>query len=261
MVADKSIVWGHPSYGWRFGQERRLDLIRRYVPLEGRAILDVGCGIGIYIQQFRRFSSHVYGIDIDAEHLAEARVRAPFLVQGGGEYLPFADNSFDVVIIHEVLEHMTDDAAAAREAVRVVRPGGRVVVYAPNRLYPFETHGFYWRGRYHFGLAPLVNYLPDRWRRHWAPHVRAYLGRDLKRLFDGLPVKPVVHRFVYPGFDGIERRRWRLAAVLRRICYFAEATPLARFGLSHFLVLEKLPATADFASETANGLGLSEANG
>lgn len=253
MVADKSITWGHPSYVWRFGQERRLELIRRYAPLEGHAILDVGCGIGVYIQQFRRFSPRVYGIDIDAECLAEARVRARFLVRGCGECLPFADNSFDVVILHEVLEHMTDDAAAAREAVRVVRPGGRVVVYAPNRLYPFETHGFYWRGRYHFGLAPLVNYLPDRWRRRWAPHVRAYLSRDLKRLFADLPVRPIVHRFVYPGFDRIEQRRWRLAAVLRRVCYFAEATPLARFGLSHFLVMEKLPSIANPVSGSGRG--------
>ena len=46
---------GEPSYVWRSGQERRLQLIRRYIPLEGRRILDVGCGIGTYVRRFRDF--------------------------------------------------------------------------------------------------------------------------------------------------------------------------------------------------------------
>ena len=49
---------GEPSYVWRSGQERRLQLIRKYVPLEGRWILDVGCGIGTYCRRFRDYSPH-----------------------------------------------------------------------------------------------------------------------------------------------------------------------------------------------------------
>ena len=52
MPEDKAIRLGHPSYVWGFGQERRLDLIRRYATLEGRRILDVGCGLGTYVQAF-----------------------------------------------------------------------------------------------------------------------------------------------------------------------------------------------------------------
>ena len=55
---------GEPSYVWRSGQERRLQLIRRYVPLEDRRILDVGCGIGTYVRRFRDFSPQVYGLDL-----------------------------------------------------------------------------------------------------------------------------------------------------------------------------------------------------
>ncbi len=43
---EKAITLGHPSYVWRAGQERRLNLMRGYVPLEGKTILDVGSGIG-----------------------------------------------------------------------------------------------------------------------------------------------------------------------------------------------------------------------
>ena len=80
-----------------------------------------------------------------------------------------------------MIEHVTDDAAAAAEMVRVVAPGGRIVIFCPNRLYPFETHGHYWRGRYHFGNTPLINYLPDPLRNRLAPHVRAYTGAGAAR--------------------------------------------------------------------------------
>jgi hypothetical protein len=55
-------------------------------------------------------------------------------------------------------------------------------------MHPFETHGIYWRGKYHFGNIPLVNYLPRKWRDRLAPHVRVYSKRDLEKLFAGLPV-------------------------------------------------------------------------
>lgn len=245
MAEDKAIKLGHPSYVWRFGQERRLELIDRHAPMEGRTILDAGCGIGTYVRAFRRFSPHVHGVDLDAEKAAEAARELPHIVQASAEELPYPAGSFDVVLSHEVIEHVGDDRRAVADAVRALRspgagvPGGRLVIFAPNRLYPFETHGVYWRGRYHFGNVPLVNYLPDRWRNRFCPHVRVYTRRDLRRLLAGLPVKIVVHTQVFPGYDKIVRRHRRLGALLRRITYFLESTPLRALGLSHLLVVEK----------------------
>jgi SAM-dependent methyltransferase len=226
---EKAIVLGHPSYVWRFGQERRLDLVRRHVALEGRSILDVGCGVGMYVRAFRRFSE------------------LPNLCLSAAEALPYADGVFDMVLSHEVIEHVTDDRQSLAEAVRVLRrpepatgmPGGRLVIFAPNRLYPFETHGIFWRGRYRPGNIPLVNYLPGRWRARFCPHVRAYTRRDLRRLLDGLPVRIVVRTQIFPGYDKIVARRPALGGWLRRATYFMERTPLRLLGLSHFLVLER----------------------
>jgi len=69
---DKAIHLGHPSYVWGFGQERRLELVRRYIRLEGAAILDVGCGLGMYVRAFRRSSPLSFGIDVDAAKIVEA---------------------------------------------------------------------------------------------------------------------------------------------------------------------------------------------
>jgi SAM-dependent methyltransferase len=235
----KWVNLGHPSYVWRSGQDRRLSLIRRYVPLERRRILDVGCGIGTYVRQFHQFSPDVYGVDVDPEKVAQASVTLPNIQVAPAEVLPFTDESFDVILLHEVVEHVDDDFRAIAEAVRVAAVGGHVVVYAPNRLYPFETHGAYFGGSFVFGLIPLVNYLPDGLRKHFCPHVRAYTKHSLLRLFHGLPVRIVVHAGIYPGFDNIAARNPLFASLLRRTLYALEHTGFQAFGLSHFLVAEK----------------------
>jgi SAM-dependent methyltransferase len=245
LERDKAITLGHPSYVWGFGQERRMDLIRRYVPLENKAILDVGCGLGMYVRAFRRFSQDVHGVDIDEEKVAQAGQELPNIRPAPAEALPYPEESFDVVLMHEVIEHVTDDRQAITEAVRVLRSGegasgGRLVVFAPNRLYPFETHGAYWGGDYHFGNIPLVNYLPGRWRDHFCPHVRAYTRGDIKRLLSDLPIKTMIHTQIYPGYDKIVYRRPALGRVLRQATYMLENTPLRLFGLSHFLVVTKI---------------------
>ncbi len=248
MEQDKAITLGHPSYVWRFGQERRLDLIRRYALLQERAVLDVGCGLGMYVRAFHRFSQDVYGVDVDAEKVAEASGELSNLCVALAEALPYPAGRFDTVLSHEVIEHVPDDRQAIAEAVRVLRSpepqeggsGGRLVIFAPNRFYPFETHGVYWKGRYYAGNIPLVNYLPNRWRVRFCPHVRAYKGRDLRQLLADLPVKVVIHTQIFPGYDKIFRRQPTLGRWFRRVTYFLEHTPLRVLGLSHFLVVEKV---------------------
>jgi SAM-dependent methyltransferase len=236
----KAIALGHPSYVWRFGQDRRLAMIERYAPLQGKRILDAGCGLGMYVSAFRRFSDEVYGIDVDPDKIAQASRELPNLQVAPAENLPFEDGFFDIVLCHEVWEHVNDDRAAAREAVRVLRPGGRLVVFVPNRLWFFETHGCYFRGVYHFGNIPLINWLPDALRNKLAPHVRAYTGKQLCALFEGLPVRVVVHTQIYPGYDNIIKSRPAVGRLLRAFTYTAERTPLRVFGLSHLLVVEKV---------------------
>ena len=240
MNEDKAIILGHPSYVWRRGQDRRLELIRRHVPLENKRILDVGCGLGMYVEKFRRFSSEVYGVDIDPEKVELAQRRLPNISLAPAEDLPFKDRSFDVTLLHEVIEHLVDDRRGISEAVRCTDVGGHVVIYAPNRLYPLETHGFYFRGQYHFRLLPLVNYLPDHLRNHFCPHVRVYTRRGILRLFDGLPVRFTVLTHIYPGFDNMAARHPALGWLLQGTTDVLERTPLRAFGISHFIVAQRL---------------------
>ena len=238
--SDKAAERGEPGYVWRSGQDRRLEMIRQWSDLNGR-ILDNGTGLGTYLEAIGRANPAGVrvGLEIEHERALAALARADAIVLGVGEQLPFADNSFDLILSNEVIEHVTDDRAAVAEMARVARPGGRIAIFAPNRWYPVEQHGVYWRGEYHFGNTPLVNYLPNPLRNRLAPHVRAYTGHGLRALFDGLPLRLLHHGRIFGGYDNIVRRSPRLGGAIRRALYAAERTPFAVLGLSHFLVLEK----------------------
>jgi SAM-dependent methyltransferase len=238
--SDKAATRGEPSYVWRAGQERRLGMIRASAPMleKGRVLVD-GCGLGAYVEKLGAFSQCVHGLDIEFDRVAEARRRMDHLVCGAGEYLPYASESFDAVLSNEVIEHVQDDGLAVREMVRMLRRGGRLVLFCPNRWYPVETHGIYWRGRYIFGNIPFVNYLPNTIRNRLAPHVRAYTGRGLRKLFDGLPVKIIHHSVIFGGYDNLVARFGPLGKFIRAVVYGFENTPLQILGLSHFLVIEK----------------------
>ena len=246
---EKAALRGEPSYVWRAGQQRRLEMIVRVggERLRGN-ILENGCGVGMYVEHLAPYGGKVFGLEYDFERAAEAGIRSPGIVNAAGEYLPYTESSFDLILSHEVLEHVADDVSAVREMVRVLRcpdplsgkPGGRAVIFVPNRGYPFETHGIYWRGKYSFGNKLFVNYLPRGWRNQLAPHVRIYTRSDLTKLFEGLPVRFIEQTVVFGAYDNIIARFGALGKVLRGVLQALEKTPLKELGLSHFWVIEKI---------------------
>jgi SAM-dependent methyltransferase len=246
---QKAALRGEPSYVWREGQQRRLEMIITTAEERMRGqVLENGCGVGMYVEHMAPYGGCIFGLEYDFERAVQAGSHLPGILNAAGEYLPLPSGTFDLILSHEVLEHVQDDAQAVREMVRVLRspdpatgkPGGRIVLFVPNRGYPFETHGVYWKGKYYFGNKPLVNYLPRRWRDRLAPHVRVYSGRDVEKLFAGLPVKIVERTVIFGAYDNIIARFGGLGKALREILQFLEKTPLRKLGLSHFWVVEKI---------------------
>ena len=238
---DKAALRGEPSYVWRAGQQRRLEMIVRAAGerIQGR-ILENGCGVGMYVEHVAQHGGTVIGLEYDLERAAEARTRSEHILNAAGECVPLPASSFDLVLSHEVIEHVQDDRTAIREMIRVIKPGGRVLIFCPNRGYPFETHGIYWKDKYYFGNKIFVNYLPRFLRNKLAPHVRVYSRQDLQKLFEGLPVHFIQHTIIFGAYDNIIARFGPLGRILRGVLQFLEKTPLKRFGLSHFLVVEKV---------------------
>jgi SAM-dependent methyltransferase len=237
---EKAALRGEPSYVWRAGQERRLRLILEGAGerVDGR-VLENGCGVGTYVEHLAPYGGSIYGLEFDLERAREARQQSSRILGAAGEHLPFPANCFDLILSNEVIEHVQDDRQAITEMVRTLRTGGRLVLFCPNRGYPFETHGVYWKGQYHFGNIPLVNYLPRRFRDRLAPHVRVYDSRDVSRLFTGLPVRIITRTVIFGAYDNIIARYDKLGKLLRSLLQGSEKTPLRGLGLSHFWVVEK----------------------
>jgi SAM-dependent methyltransferase len=238
--SEKAAERGEPSYIWRAGQERRLEMIKKAAGnrIHGD-ILENGCGVGMYLKHLAQDAAFAVGLEIEFDRAAEAYGRGLAVVNGAGEALTFDDDKFDLVLSHEVLEHVTNDRRCLEEMVRVLKPGGRLVLFVPNKGYPFETHGVYWRGKYHFGNIFGVNYLPRKWRDKLAPHVRVYSGKDLAKLMKGLPVRVVEKTVIFGAYDNIIAKYPRLGNLLRGFLQWLERMPLRAIGLSHFQVLEK----------------------
>lgn len=134
--------------------------------------LDVGCAYGYWVNLFLRGrATQVIGVDLDREDVGRAaRFAQPdrgadscaFGV-ASAESLPFSDNSFTLVYLMDVLEHVNDPAQTALEVCRVLAPGGRLVVSVPG----------YW----------AFNWLDPHYPEH-----RHYTRSQLASLFSGLEV-------------------------------------------------------------------------
>jgi SAM-dependent methyltransferase len=118
--------------GFVFAGDERIELFRRYVGGPGRRVLDLGCRDGALTRAYTD-GNEVVGVDADREALAEA-AKLGIETQWADldEPLAFKDETFDVVVAGELMEHLRDPARFASEARRVLRPGGTFVASVPN---------------------------------------------------------------------------------------------------------------------------------
>ena len=127
------------SHWWHVGRRRIIeefvkDICSRVGERRPR-ILDVGCGTGANLIMLSKHGD-AEGVDISEDALAFCRERGLDKVKlGAGEKLPYEDATFDLVTALDVVEHMDDDLAGLSEMRRVLRPGGRVLLFVPTFMF------------------------------------------------------------------------------------------------------------------------------
>jgi SAM-dependent methyltransferase len=197
---------------------RRIENVATLLPaLAGRRVLDVGCGMGTFVFEAARAGAVAIGVDLAAAAMVaagsvarEERVPARFL-QADAAALPFADAAFDVALAADFTEHLDDGTLdrVAGELARVVRAGGRLIVYTPSPSHwleklraagvlaqepshigmrdtptlvaAFERHGFITRSRRFLpSHLPLLDWV-ERATARWIPLLRRRIGLVLER--------------------------------------------------------------------------------
>jgi SAM-dependent methyltransferase len=167
--------------------EARGEALAARLPRDGR-ILEVGCGTGGLLVAAARSGRWVEGVDIASRWLVVARRRLTDhglslpLAAAEAERLPWPGRTFDAVVADSLLEHLDDPARAFREWARVLRPGGELVVWSPNRFtLTTDPH----LGLWGVGWLPrrsLPSYLRWRGRGEWPPRtLSAFEARRLAR--------------------------------------------------------------------------------
>ena len=102
----------------------------------GREVLEAGCGEGYGADLIADVARRVIGLDYDEATVAHVRARYPRVDMRHGNLasLPLADGSVDVVVNFQVIEHLWDQGQFVAECLRVLRPGGLLLMSTPNRI-------------------------------------------------------------------------------------------------------------------------------
>lgn len=118
---------------WWYKVRRKIvkRLINQYVNNENIKILDVGCGTGQLMKELKDVGE-IYGIDFSVHAIDFCRKRGLVEVkQGSATSIPYGDNSFDVILALDLLEHVEDDHEAIKEMKRVVKDKGIFIIFVP----------------------------------------------------------------------------------------------------------------------------------
>jgi ubiquinone/menaquinone biosynthesis C-methylase UbiE len=126
-------------------------------------VLDIGCGAGAQCKFWLEGGHRYWGVDINQPLIELARERAKRLQLsahfdvGTATALPFADQSMDVCLLPELLEHVVDWESCVEEAIRVLRPGGLIYITTTSKLCPIQEE---------FNL-PIYSWYPARLKRYF----------------------------------------------------------------------------------------------
>lgn len=170
---------------YRFDKLRYLPALVDFSAYRGRALLEIGCGIGTDLVRFARGGARVTGVDLSETAIDLARRN--FAVHGldgadlrvaDAEALPFPDRSFDAVYGHGVLQYAADPARIVAEARRVLKPGGEAIFMVYNRV------------SWLFALSKLTGV---RLEHEDAPVLRLYRAAEFRAL-----LAPFAHVTVVP---------------------------------------------------------------
>lgn len=183
-IEEEFDIWGeYHQHRHEMRYDLVADAVRRHLPAGGR-VLDVGCGSALVADRIADLDAEYIGVDYGGHHseYAAKRLRSAgyqlrsSIGRCAGEGLPFPDETFDVVVMSEVIEHLMRPELATWEVARVLRPGGVFVMTTNNASEmplrsPF-THLFAWIEKLVGALRPsMISLRPWIWPERIDPEI------------------------------------------------------------------------------------------
>lgn len=170
-IADKYSV----SHDGKFVEPMYEEVINRIKVLNPKSILDVGCGTGIILNQFKNKGIELYGLDISEKMIEEARKNLGEEVQlklGDSESMPWEDDSFELILCNASFHHYPNPKCALREMNRLLKPDGTLIIGDPTA--PF-----------------IIRQLTNIWIKHSdGGDFRIYNKKEIENLLEETGFKP-----------------------------------------------------------------------
>jgi len=242
MIDVKNIALGQPiEYGF-WGIKRRLNIIKKYINLDNKYLLDIGCGNGAQTFEFLNYVQKCVAIDVEIKRLQtfqdkllKENIKNCEIKQMDASNLQFPDETFDVITCIETLEHVSDQKKALKEMYRVLKNNGGLILSVPNKWWIFETHGanlplLSWN------RVPFFSWLPSKIHDRHA-YARIYTRNGIIALVKKAGFRNTKIEFMMPPLDRLRSRF--LQKILRRIVPKLERSPLRVFGVSIFIFAKK----------------------
>ncbi|MGQ9778130.1 MAG: class I SAM-dependent methyltransferase [Thermodesulfobacteriota bacterium] len=237
---------GDPVDYGSYAIEKRLSKLGDHISFADKKVLDIGCGNGAYTLEIAKASSVTIGIDIEIGRLKafkikkeKDRIKNAFIIQMSGEQLGFQNDIFDVIILIETLEHINDERKCLEECRRVLKPGGKIALYVPNRMHPFETHGIklgvltkYTR------RIPFISWLPSKILKKIS-FVRSYKAKEIIKLLETEGFNIEILNWFYPPLDNLRLPKYLKLFYRKYLCRYLEISPFRVFGVSILVIGEK----------------------
>lgn len=204
-------------------------------------VLDVGCGRGVLLADLRSLGWECEGVEMSEHAVQYAREELGLNVDAGG-FDPdrFAESSFDAVIFWHVLEHLVDVRSALQAALRILKPGGLLVVAVPN----FASWQAAWTGYswFHLDMPRHLSHFEPTWLRQQLEP----MGGDVVRIdYGSLEQNP--YGWIQSLLNRAGVRRNLLYDILKNRSARREASPFRRHPWGSLVSVGSLPLLLPFA--------------
>lgn len=174
----------------RFSDPQMKQIMHTLNPKETDSILDLGCGVGDYTKALGEYTKHVIGIDLSVSEAEKKYPTINFRAHDLNTPLPFEDDSFDMLVSINLIEHLQDEKRFLNECIRVLKPGGKIAITTANL--DFILHDYF------YDKTHVHEWTLSQFKTIMEQYFETIVVEKSSSMFNYYPINIITTRFLKP---------------------------------------------------------------